>query len=76
MNRGFVALAEGKYDEAYENFQSVTKLNPENSSVSNHNVRFLTSPQWVVVYPDKQNSDAKDLSNSKYLFAVVNITLA
>eukprot|EP00794_Sanderia_malayensis_P004779 gene4779-5406_t len=36
MNRGFVALAEGKYDEAFENFQSVTKLNPDNSSAWNN----------------------------------------
>ena len=28
-----MALAEGKYSEAFENFQSVTKLDPENSSV-------------------------------------------
>eukprot|EP00795_Rhopilema_esculentum_P007846 gene7846-13724_t len=33
---GFVALAEGRYSEAFENFQSVTKLDPENSSAYNN----------------------------------------
>jgi len=36
MNRGFVASAEGKYAEAFENFLSVTKLDPENSSAWNN----------------------------------------
>ena len=40
FSRGFVALAEGRYSEAFENFQSVTKLDPENSSVR-HSFEFL-----------------------------------